>query len=260
MNLKGKAAVVTGGSRGVGAATALRLAQAGCAVAINYAKDVSAAQASAARCSAAGVQAILVQGDVADDKACRRLVAQATEAFGRLDVLVNNAGTTRFVPFGDLDAVTESDWDRVFAVNVRGAFQCARAARHALAADGGGVIINTASVAAFVGAGSSIPYCASKAALVNLTIALARTLGPDIRVNAVAPGFIEGDWLERGLGAEYEAVKRRKSAEALLNSVSQPDDIAEAILGLIAARKVTGQTLVVDAGHSRGPRLADGIR
>ena len=260
MDLQGKAAVVTGGSRGVGAATALMLAKAGCALAINYASDIKAAEATAARCRNAGARAILVQGDVAQDVACRAMIAQATAEFGRLDVLVNNAGTTRFVPFGDLDAVTEADWERIFAVNVRGAFQCARAARAALAADGGGVIINTASVAAYVGAGSSIPYCASKAALINLTLTLARTLAPDIRVNAVAPGFIEGDWLVRGLGADYESIKAKKSSEALLNAVCQPEDIAQVIMGLIAADKVTGQTLVVDAGHSHGPRLAHGIK
>ena len=121
--------------------------------------------------------------------------------------------------------------------------------------------VNVASVAGLTGAGSSIPYCASKAALINLTIALARTLGPSIRVNAVAPGFIEGEWLRRGLGGDYESIKHAKSAQALLGRVSQPEDVAAAILSLInGSEMVTGQVIVCDGGHSIGPRLSDGIK
>ena len=145
-------------------------------------------------------------------------------------------------------------------VNLKGPFQCARAAREHLAADEGGVIVNTASVAGITGAGSCIPYAASKAALINMTIALARTLGPEIRVNAVAPGFIEGDWLKQGLGADYETAKKAKATEGLLDAVSTPEDIAQAILAMVSADKVTGHTLVVDAGHTMGPRLAHGIK
>ena len=260
MELAGKAALVTGGSRGVGAATARRLSHGGCHVAINYHQDVHSAEAVAAQCRESGAEALVVQGDVAEDEACRAMVAAAEEAFGGLDILINNAGTTRFIDFPDLEAVTDEVWDRLFAVNLKGPFQCARAARAALAAGEGGVIVNTASVAGIAGAGSCIPYAASKAALINLTIALARTLGPTIRVNAVAPGFIEGDWLQRGLGADYEAARTAKAGESLLDSVSTPEDIAQGILGLIAADKVTGHTLAVDAGHTIGPRLAHGIK
>ena len=178
----------------------MQLAKAGCRVAINYHQSADHAETVASQCREAGVKTIFVPGDVAEDAACRRMVAQTLETFGALDILVNNAGTTRFIDFPDLEAVQDEDWDRILAVNLKGPFQMARAAREALADGEGGVIVNTASIAGMVGAGSSIPYCASKAAVINLTLSLARTLGPKIRVNAVAPGFIEGDWLQQGLG------------------------------------------------------------
>lgn len=259
MELSGKAALVTGASRGVGAATALMLARAGCDVVVNFNTSAEAAGQVVDGCQAAGARAMAVQGDVAEDATCRRLVDEAVIAFGRLDVLINNAGTTRFIGFGNLDDVRDEDWDRIFAVNLKGPFQCARAARPHLEADGGGVIVNTTSVAGIRGAGSSIPYAASKAALINLTLALARSLGPEIRVNSVAPGFIEGDWLKVGLGEDYEAAKAAKSAEGLLDAVSTPEDVAQGILAMVTADKVTGHTLVVDAGHTAGPRLAGGI-
>ena len=193
----------------------MHLAKAGCRVAINYHQSADHAETVASQCHEAGVEAILVPGDVAEDAACRRMVAHTLETFGALDILANNAGTTRFIDFSDLEAVQDEDWDRILAVNLKGPFQMARAAREALAADGGGVIVNTASIAGIVGAGSSIPYCASKAAVINLTLSLARTLGPEIRVNAVAPGFIEGDWLQQGLGEAYESVRSAKAAGAV---------------------------------------------
>ena len=260
MHLSEKAALVTGASRGVGAATALQLAQVGCGVAINYNQSTDRAEAVAARCREEGVKAVLMQGDVAEDSACRAMVQQAVEAFGGLDILINNAGTTRFIDFPDLDAVTDEDWERIFAVNLKGPFQMARAARKALAAGGGGVIVNTASIAGMVGAGSSIPYCASKAALINLTLSLARTLGPAIRVNAVAPGFIEGEWLQKGLGDAYEQVKETKAAGTVLGAVSTPDDVAQGILAMVTASKTTGHTLVIDGGDTIGPRIAKGLK
>ena len=260
MHLSGKAALVTGASRGVGAATALRLAQAGCRVAINFNQSADRAETVADQCRKAGVEAILVQGDVAEDAACRAMVQQAVEAFGGLDILINNAGTTRFIDFPDLDAVTDEDWERIFAVNLKGPFQMARAARKALAAGEGGVIVNTASIAGMVGAGSSIPYCASKAALINLTLSLARTLGPAIRVNAVAPGFIEGEWLQKGLGEAYEQVKETKAAGTVLGAVSTPDDVAQGILAMVTAPKTTGHTLVIDGGDTIGPRIEQGLK
>ena len=160
----------------------------------------------------------------------------------------------------DLDAVTDEDWDRILAVNLKGPFQMTRAAREALATGEGGVIVNVASIAGIVGAGSSIPYCASKAALIVMTKSLARTLGPAIRVNAVAPGFIEGEWLQQGLGDDYEKVKQTKAAANILGAVSTPEDIAAGILAMATAPKTTGHTLVIDAGDTLGPRLKGGIK
>lgn len=260
MKLPGKTALITGASRGVGAATALQLAQAGCRVAVNHRQTPDRAEAVAAQCREAGVEAIVVQGDVADDAACRAMVAKTLEAFGGLDILINNAGTTHFIDFPDLEAVTDEVWDRILAVNLKGPFQSTRAARDALAASEGGVIINTASIAGLTGAGSSIPYAASKAALLTMTKSLARTLGPAIRVNAVAPGFIEGEWLQTGLGEDYETVKTAKAAATILGAVSTPDDIAAGILAMITAPNTTGQTLTIDAGDTLGPRIEGGIK
>ena len=260
MTLSGKSALITGASRGVGAATARQLAQAGCRVAINYHQSAEHAEAVASQCRELGAEAILVQGDVAEDATCKAMVAQTLEAFGDLDILVNNAGTTRFIEFPDLEAVQDEDWDRIFAVNLKGPFQMARAAREALAGGEGGVIVNTASIAGMVGAGSSIPYCASKAAVINLTLSLARTLGPTIRVNAVAPGFIEGDWLQAGLGEDYESVKAVKAEGAVLGKVATPDDIASGILAMITATHTTGHTLVLDGGDTLGPRITGSLR
>jgi len=260
MELSGKAAIVTGSSRGVGRATAVALARRGCGVLINYNTSRTEAEATAAAVRELGGRAVCFAGNVADDAVCRAMINTAVREFGRLDVLVNNAGTTRFINFPDLEAVTEDDWTRIFAVNLKGPFQCARAARPHLERHGAGVIVNVASVAGITGAGSSIPYCASKAAVINLTIALARTLGPAIRVNAVAPGFIDGEWLRKGLGDDFESAKETKAQHAVLGKVCQPRDIADAILALITADLVTGHTMVVDAGHTIGPRLNHGIK
>jgi 3-oxoacyl-[acyl-carrier protein] reductase len=244
-----QAAIITGGGTGVGRATALRLAQQGCNVLISYSNSRAEAEATAGEIEEHGVKAIAYQADVADDTACRAMVDTAVKAFGRLDLLVNNAGTTKFVLATDLDSVLDEDWQRIFAVNLVGPFHCARAARDPMLASGGGHIINTSSVAAFAGKGSSIPYAASKAALNNLTIALARALAPQIRVNAIAPGFITGRWLEQGLGNAYEKAKATIAGQCPLEKVSEPDDIAAAIMSLVnGSSMVTGQILVCDGG------------
>jgi 3-oxoacyl-[acyl-carrier protein] reductase len=248
-----KAAIVTGGGTGVGRATALRLARLGCAVLVNYSRSRNEAEQTVAEIEALGAKAIAFAADVADDAAVRQMVAQAVDAFGRIDLLVNNAGTTRFIAAPQLDAVTDEDWQRIMMVNVVGPFHCARAVREPMLAGGGGQIINVSSVAAFLGKGSSIPYAASKGALNNLTTALARTLAPQIRVNAVAPGFIEGRWLEQGLGESYEVMKRASERANPLGKICTPDDVAAAILSLATGSPlVTGQVLVVDGGMLMG--------
>jgi 3-oxoacyl-[acyl-carrier protein] reductase len=249
MNVQGKAAIVTGGGTGVGRATALALAERGCHVLINYSRSAEEAEQTAAEIRSRGVRGVAIQADVADDAACRRMVARAVDEFGRLDVLVNNAGTTSFIPHGDLEKVTDADWDRILSVNLKGPFQCVRAAREALERDGGGVVVNVSSVAGTAGVGSSIPYCASKAGLNLLTVMLARVLGPKVRVNAVAPGFITGRWLKGGLGDQvYEAMKKGLEARTPLHRVCEPEDVRDAILALLETDLVTGQVLLVDGG------------
>lgn len=249
MKVDGKVAIITGGGTGVGRATALELAAQGCSVLINYSKSKVEAEQTAADVEAQGVKAVVFQGDVADDIACRAMAETAVKAFGRVDILVNNAGTTSFITHSELDRVTDADWDRILAVNLKGPFQCARAVRKAIDAAGGGVIINVASVAGISAIGSSIPYAASKAGLINMTISLARVLAPKIRVNAVAPGFITGRWLEQGLGPAYGLVMKSVVDRTPLRRVCDPEDVSAAIMSLITGSDlITGQTLVVDGG------------
>lgn len=251
MNIDGKAAIVTGGGTGVGRATSLALARGGCSVAINYSRSRDEAEETAAAASALGVTAIAVQADVSDDAACRAFVARAVAEMGRLDVLVNNAGTTEFVGHANLDAVTDAMWDRIFGVNLRGPFYVARAACAALKASGNGEIVNVSSIAGLVGVGSSIPYCASKAALNNLTLTLARVMAPEVRVNAICPGFITGRWLKGGLGDAYEPLLEYFAGRALLKRVCDPDDVAAAIVSIITGSDlVTGQIITVDGGQT----------
>jgi 3-oxoacyl-[acyl-carrier protein] reductase len=249
MELNGQAALITGGGTGVGRATALDLARRGCHVAVNYSRSREEAEGTAAEAAALGVRTVAIQADVASDADCRRMVAITVQTFGRLDILVNNAATTRFINLAKLEDVTDDDWRRIFDVNVKGAFQCCRAARDALRQSGRGQIINVSSIAAIRGKGSSIPYCASKAALNNLTIALARVLAPEIRVNSVAPGFVSGRWLQRGLGERYEEAKAEVERELPLGRVNHPEDIAAAILSLLTGPEtMTGQIVVCDSG------------
>jgi 3-oxoacyl-[acyl-carrier protein] reductase len=249
MELEGRAAIVTGGGTGVGAATARALAKRGCAVLVNYSRSKDAAEQVAAEVEEAGAKALAFQCDVADDAACRAMVATAHKAFGRLDVLVNNAGVTTFIPHANLEDVSDEVWRSILDVNLTGPFHCARAARTALEESGGGEIVNVSSIAGIAAQGSSIPYCASKAALNNLTVTLARVMAPKIRVNAVAPGFIDGSWLREGLGDAFEAVKRVYQERAALGVVCTPEDVAAGILALIEGPDlVTGHVLPVEGG------------
>jgi 3-oxoacyl-[acyl-carrier protein] reductase len=250
MDVAGKAAVITGGGTGVGRATALELARRGCAVLVNYSRSKDEAEQTATEAAALGVKALAVQADVAQDGDCRRMIEVAVHEFGRLDVLVNNAAVTTFIKHDDLEAVQFDDWLRLLSINLIGAFQCARAARTALQASGSGEIVNVSSVAGLAGTGSSIPYCASKAALNNLTVTLARVFAPTVRVNAVAPGFIATRWLQDGLGeAAYETAKKRTEASALLGKVLTAEDVAAFILGIITGPDaMTGQVICLDNG------------
>ena len=250
VDVRGKTAIVTGSAVGVGRATALDLAKRGAKVVINYSRSADDAREAVKLVEAAGGKALLVQADVSDDAQARSLVQQAVDAFGGLHVLVNNAAMTHFVGFPDLEGMKGEYWDDIFNVNVKGAFFCARAAAPAMKQSGQGAIVNVASVAGVYAIGSSIAYAASKAALINMTVALARVLGPEIRVNAVAPGFIETRWLKSGLGDQvYEAAKKHQIGQAPLKAVCQPEDVSQLILSLIAgADLVTGECIVIGGG------------
>jgi 3-oxoacyl-[acyl-carrier protein] reductase len=253
VEIEGKAAIVTGAGTGVGRATALALAARGCSVVVNYSRSRVDAERTAAECSKLGVIALPYQADVAVDADCRRMVEATLAELGQLDILVQSAGTTVFVPHQNLDAVSAEDWQQIMAVNVVAPFQMARAARAALERSGSGEIVMISSVAGITGTGSSIPYCASKAALNNLVITLARALAPKIRVNGVAPGAITGRWLKQGWGESYDAIMKGVSERVPLGRPSEPEDIAAAVLGLIAGSDmVTGHMLVCDGGMTLG--------
>jgi len=246
VNLEGKAAIVTGAGVSVGRAVALDLARRGVAVAVNYSRSQAEAEQTAADCEKLGARAICVQADVGRDDQVRAMTEKAVAAFGRLDVLVNNAGVTRFIDHADMEKVGEDDWDFIFRTNVWGTFVCTRAAVPALRRDGGGVVINLSSVAGVYGTGSSVPYCASKAAINNMTVTLARALAPDIRVNAVAPGFIDTRWWSEREHAD--AIKQFAAAAAPLKKVCQAEDVSKVVVDLATSDLVTGQIVIVDGG------------
>ncbi len=247
-----KVAIVTGSSSGIGAATAVELAKRGWSVVINYSKSVEKAKAVAAQCR----DAILVQADTGEDADCRRLVQAALDKWGRVDALVNNAGATKFVKHPDLDGLQADDFLRIYRVNVVGPFQMARACAPALKS-AKGAVVNVSSVAAQLGTGSSIAYAASKSALNAMTYSLARVLGPEVRVNAVCPGYVDTPWQHNALGDDGAAkAAERYSSMVPLKDYARPEDVAETIVWLIeGARQVTGEAIFVDGGlHIQPPR------
>jgi 3-oxoacyl-[acyl-carrier protein] reductase len=258
MDMKGKVVIVTGSSSGVGAATAEMCAEAGASVVVNYSRNVSGAETTVASCEAVGAKAVAVRADVAQDADCRKLAEAALANFDRIDYLVNSAGTTKFSPMEDLEALSAEDFLHIYRVNTVGPYQMARACVPHMRKAGRGAIVNVSSNAGIYGTGSSIAYAASKGALNTMTLSMARVFAPEIRVNAVCPGFIRGDWIRRGLGDDaYEKAKANWEATAPLGTTAEPDDIAEAIVYLLAgARVVTGETLLLNAGsHLRGSDL-----
>jgi 3-oxoacyl-[acyl-carrier protein] reductase len=246
-----KAALVTGSATGIGATTAIELAKHGYDVTVNYSRSADAARETARQCEAAGAKTLLVQCDVSDDPRVRRMVAETEQAFGRLDALVNVAGTTLLTAQEDLEAITPEDFDRVFAVNVKGTFLVTRAAAPILKRTGDAAVVNLASIVGPRPGAQPIPYAASKAAVVNMTRTFSRVLAPEVRVNAVAPGWIAGEWMERTLGEHYERLMERRAKATPLGRVATFADVAEVILNLIEHNKfVTGETIVIDGGYS----------
>ena len=245
-----KAALVTGGATGIGRSAVLALARAGFDVALNYSASEAAARETAAAAEKLGVRTLLVRCDVSDEAGVRAMLKSVETTFGRLDVLINNAGTTAQWKPKDLETLSLEDWDRVFAVNVRGLFQVTRAAVPLLRKSQG-CVVNTASIVGLRPGPQPLPYAASKAAVVNLTKTLAWSLGPEIRVNAVAPGWMEGDWMKRMLKDKYDELMGKRAKATPLRRVVTADDVAESMMSLIQSNRfVTGEILVVDGGFS----------
>ena len=237
--LDGRVALVTGASSGIGAAVARSLAAEGARVVVNSKSSVEAGEAMAAE-----VGGVYRQADVSGPDAARGLVSAVVDDLGRLDILVNNAGTTKVIPHADLEAATPEIWAHIYATNVIAPFVLTTAARpHLAAAPAGGVVVNIGSLAGVRPTGSSIPYASSKAALHHQTRLLAAALGPEIRVNAVAPGLVETPWT-----ADWHEIHAGVAAISPMRRVATPEDVAHLVLAQVTSSLVTGEVWVVDSG------------
>jgi 3-oxoacyl-[acyl-carrier protein] reductase len=254
MSIEAKVCIVTGGGTGTGAACARQLAARGWRVLVNYSRSETEALQTVAACEAAGGEAMAVRGNVAEDADCRALADAALQRWARIDALVNSAGITKFAGAAKLEALDAEDFQRIYAVNVIGAYQMIRACAPAMQARGSGAVVNISSIAGVLGIGSSVAYVASKGALNAMTLSLARALGPAIRVNAVCPGLIETRWHSERFDAEsYAKLKAGYEQSVPLATTASADDVADAVLWLIeGARVVTGECLMVDSGKHLG--------
>jgi 3-oxoacyl-[acyl-carrier protein] reductase len=252
MDIKGKVAIVTGGGTGIGEATCLKLAERGANIVVNYSRSKAEADATAAACKAKGVEAMALQADVGEDDDCRRIAKQTIDAWGRIDILVNNAGKTKFNAHANLEGLTAEDFLDIYKTNVIGAYQMLRACAPKLKESGKGAVVNVASVAGVFGVGSSAAYAASKGALITLTKSMARALAPEIRVNAVCPGFVGTRWFKDRAPDEaaFNATLERVAAGTPLKHAGMPEDVADGIVFFCtdALSLVTGETLLLDAG------------
>jgi 3-oxoacyl-[acyl-carrier protein] reductase len=251
MSERRKRALVTGGATGIGRAAVLALARAGFDIALNFHSSVAAANSAAAEARDAGARVLAIRCDVSDDVAVRAMLAEVDAAFGGLEALINNAGTTIPNAPKDLEGVSVADWDRVFAVNVRGLWLVTRAAVPLLKKGEAPCIVNTASIVGLRPGPQPLPYAASKAAIVSLTRQFAGALGPDIRVNAVAPGWMEGEWMERMLGENYVRLMERRAKMTPLGRCVTAEDVAQTMLSLILHNAfVNGEIVVIDGGFA----------
>jgi 3-oxoacyl-[acyl-carrier protein] reductase len=251
VDLTGKVAFVTGGSGDIGGAIAKALAASGVNVAVSYVGDAGRADAAVDAVQRLGRQSHAVQLDQRDPKSIDGCVGSVLGHFGRLDILVNNAGWNTGIPFGELDALTPEIWDRVLETNLRGPFLLTRALASELRRHKAGRVINIASLAGIAPGGSSIAYAASKAALIHLTHCLAVALAPDVTVNCVAPGLVEGTRMAERVP---EAMKQMARAQSVLGRTGSADDIAQMVVGYCRMESVTGQTVVADGGNPMGMR------
>jgi len=248
--LTGEVAIVTGAAVGIGRAIAVAFGREGAKVVVNYSKSQKEAEETANLVKQAGGEPLLIRADVAQDRQVRAMVAETLDRLGRVDILVNNAGITAFVDFPDLERLTDEVWDRLYNINVKGTFFCCRAVVPAMRKQGHGRIINIASIAGILPGGSSIAYATSKAAVIHLSKCLARTLGPEIRVNVIAPGFIaETRW---NVGRpNLEATTQKAIQAAPLKRVGKPEEIADAALFLATRGEfMTGDVIIVDGGRA----------
>jgi len=251
MEIAGRVAIVTGGGTGIGRATALRLARSGAkAVVVNYSRSAADAETTVKDVIALGSEAITHRSDVADESQVKALVASTVDRYGKLDVLVNNAGTTHFIAHADLDALTDAVWNDILGVNLKGTFFCCRAAAAELKKTGG-AIVNIASIAAHRASGSSIAYAVSKAGVVQLTRSLALALAPEVRVNSVSPGLVSTRWFSSRFGDEAAAAQEEAFAKQTpVQKIATPDDVARAVIALLENDLITGEDLVVDGGKN----------
>jgi 3-oxoacyl-[acyl-carrier protein] reductase len=246
MELKGKTALVTGGGTGLGRSISLLLAKEGMNLAINYSKSRDDAEKTAREAAAFGVKTVTIQADVSVPEQAEKMIAETEKAFGRLDLLVNNAGTTKFVQFKDLDGLSEDDWTRLFRTNSMSCFFTSRAAAKVMRKTGGGHIVNTVSIAGLKPSGSSIAYAVSKAAQIHVTKCLAVALAPEIKVNGVAPGLLLTRWAS---GFSPEQVETMKNT-TLLKKTTDVEECAAMYVALAKNDSMTGQIVVVDAGQA----------
>jgi NAD(P)-dependent dehydrogenase (short-subunit alcohol dehydrogenase family) len=251
----GMCVVITGSASGLGAATAARLAKDGARIVINYSSSKTEAEQTADLCRSAGAEVAVVQGDVSKDEDCKKIVAAASP-WGRLDALINNAGTTKHMAHGNLDGLSAEDFQRLFGVNTIGPFQMIRAARSLLEAGANAsgrasAVVNVSSVAGISGVGSSVAYAASKGALNTITFSLARALAPLIRVNTVCPGYIDTPWFTKGRGeAAAKQVRDMVVGKVPLKVASTAEDVAGVVcfLATSASSNMTGELVRIDAG------------
>ena len=246
-------AIVTGGSRGVGAEVSILLAKKGWNLAITCSSSMDAAKEICQDCETYGAETILIQADVSQPDLCAKTVKDTIDEFGKLDALINNAGTTKFNAHDNLEGLSKDDFLGLYAINTVGPYMMIKESREYLAKSDNPSVVNVASIAGVLGIGSSVAYAASKGALINMTKSLARALGP-IRVNAICPGFIQGDWLKNGLGEEtYEFVKKTTEENVPLNLTCTAEQVAETICYFVeSGTTITGETLLLDGGMHLG--------
>mgnify|MGYP002010514645 FL=1 len=256
MNFDGKFAVITGSSNGIGAEAAKKITSLGGRVTINYSKSKELAEEVAHECSSVGITPLLIKADVATDDGCKYLIDSAMKEFKSLNILINNAGRTKFASHSDLDALNRVDFENILGLNLISNYELVKIARPYLANNNRSSIVNISSVAGLKGLGSSIAYASSKGALNSMTLALSRSLGPDgIRVNAVCPGFVATDWWKNRLGDDkFKKTIKTYEQTNPLGEAPTAEDIVGSIIFFASdlSNHVTGQLLAVDGGLLNG--------